>query len=382
METQINTSRRNFLKFTATALTALSVTNFASTAIAKEFNNHKIDLRNLPSDPYKTVKDSKLVQGAWDYLLHEINALENSTLRTKILNIYQETYPTFMNNYQSKDEVAKVYQELLDNGLVDPKVTTAKTLFPPIKGVGVEPQLFMTAPGSGYKSHHAYPGGLVTHTAVNVQITKAILRSYQEVMGYKKDWFIAIAAQLLHDLAKPYVFQWNEDGSCLQEYQIAGTGAHHIFSIAESVTRGIPANVVVAQACAHNHPGSEADEIQVVNWIKAACIIAKRDPIALGLLEKDGKHIPTPHKQAGYIVHLGDHDFVLSSPACQNSVVVLKNVAKNKLKFSDADLNGAKFNYLRNYVGAHYSYMHMHDELSNGNPEEIVYQILKELFNI
>jgi len=77
---------------------------------------------------------------------------------------------------------------------------------------------FRTAPGSGYGSHHPYPGGLVTHTAANVEILKGIDQAYQTVFGYDCDYDVAVAAELLHDLAKPYVFQWQADGSSLKEY--------------------------------------------------------------------------------------------------------------------------------------------------------------------
>ena len=207
----------------------------------------------------------------------------------------------------------------------------------------------------------------MTHTAVNVEITKAVLGAYKNVMDYEYGYDITVAAQLLHDLAKPWVFQWQKDGSCLKEYTVAGTGAHHIFSVAESIYRGMPADEVVAQACAHNHPGSSADEAQVVNWIKAAAILAGVNPVAAGLLGADAKTLPTPHQQAGYIVHLGDHDWVLSVPAAQSSVAMLQRVAKNNYGMSDQDLKGIKFNKFRNYIGAQYSFMHVNQALAVGD---------------
>ena len=57
----------------------------------------------------------------------------------------------------------------------------------------------------------------------------------------------------------------------------------------ESIYRGMPASVVVAQACAHNHPGSEKDAADVERWLQAACILAGKDAVALGLLTAEGK---------------------------------------------------------------------------------------------
>lgn len=65
----------------------------------------------------------------------------------------------------------------------------------------------------------------------------------------------------------------------------------------------------------------------MVGWIKAAALIAGKDPVRSGYLRKDGEGLPAPHKQEGYIVHLGDHDWVLTSPASQKSIAILKKAA-------------------------------------------------------
>ena len=70
------------------------------------------------------------------------------------------------------------------------------------------PQPFYTAPGSGWNSHHIYPGGLVTHTALNVASCKALYDNYADMFGLKLDRDVVLASQLLHDLHKPWVFQW------------------------------------------------------------------------------------------------------------------------------------------------------------------------------
>lgn len=103
----------------------------------------------------------------------------------------------------------------------------------------------MTAPGSGYMSHHPYPGGLATHVSSNLHITAGICRTYKDVFGCHVDYDTAMAGQALHDIEKPFVFQWQKDGSSRKEYTLAGQGAHHVLSIAESMYRGIPSEVVV-----------------------------------------------------------------------------------------------------------------------------------------
>ncbi len=364
MNNKVDSSRRNFLKLSATAAAGVALAGIVRPAFANDVKVKSLALDAIPEDAVACAKSSELVQNAWNYLLNEINALHDVALREKVLGFYSNTVPTFMERYQSNAAVKTVYGELLNAGLVDPSKTPVDKLFPPLKDLGTNPQPFFSAPGSGYGSHHSYPGGLVTHTAVNVEITKQILKTYSSIMDYEYGYDITMAGQLLHDLAKPWVFQWQKDGSCLPEYTIAGTGAHHIFSVAESIYRHMPTDEIVAQACAHDHPGSKADEDQVVNWIKAASILAGVDPIQEGLLNADGTTLPTPHKQAGYIVHLGDHDWVLSVPAAQQAVAMLKQVAAKKYGMSDADLNAIKFNKFRNYIGAQYSFMHVHQAMS------------------
>ncbi len=364
MNNKVDSSRRNFLKLSATAAAGVALAGIVRPAFANDVKVKSLALDAIPEDAVACAKSSELVQNAWNYLLNEINGLHDVALREKVLGFYSNTVPTFMERYQSNAAVKTVYGELLNAGLVDPSKTPVDKLFPPLKDLGTNPQPFFSAPGSGYGSHHSYPGGLVTHTAVNVEITKQILKTYSSIMDYEYGYDITMAGQLLHDLAKPWVFQWQKDGSCLPEYTIAGTGAHHIFSVAESIYRHMPTDEIVAQACAHDHPGSKADEDQVVNWIKAASILAGVDPIQEGLLNADGTTLPTPHKQAGYIVHLGDHDWVLSVPAAQQAVAMLKQVAAKKYGMSDADLNAIKFNKFRNYIGAQYSFMHVHQAMS------------------
>lgn len=64
----------------------------------------------------------------------------------------------------------------------------------------------------------------------------------------------------------------------------------------------------------------------------------KKNPVKYGLLDKSGDKLPTPQHQEGYIVHLGDHDWVLSGIVAKNTVIYLKEIAKTDYNFSDKDL--------------------------------------------
>jgi hypothetical protein len=103
-----------------------------------------------------------------------------------------------------------------------------------------------------------------------------------------------------HDWAKTIVFQWNVDGTEFQELAFGGngktddygavgnskTGAHHILGLAEAMARAMPPRFVIAEACAHSAPVLGA-EYKAVNWIRAAAIIARVDPVDRGYLRID-----------------------------------------------------------------------------------------------
>ncbi|MCC8189582.1 MAG: HD domain-containing protein, partial [Planctomycetes bacterium] len=296
-------------------------------------------------DHHAMVERSPMVQAAWRYLNEEIGKLSDPRLRTLAAAIYGDSTPRLAAMDAGRRH--RVWEQLHQAGFTS---QSEKDFLPPVPTDMASRYPAITAPGSGYGSHHAYPGGLITHVATNVRITAAIVDTYATVYGYAVNRDLAMTAQLLHDLHKPYVFQWQDDGSSRTEQPLAGTGEHHVLSLAELLVRQAPAELVVAQACAHTHPGNEAEEAQVVNWLKAAAIIAGVDPVATGLLASSGTTLPQPRRQEGFICHLGDHDFVLSVPAVQWTLPVMREIAKTDYGLSEADLTGKPFHSLRNMV--------------------------------
>lgn len=374
-------SRRSFFKLGAGAALGMALINFTglgSMALAKGTAPQNLKFKSLPLDKLPDARgaaqSSALVQRSFSYIKSSVNKIQNRELRTKTMNLIEDSRPTFMQMYPTATDVTNVYNRLADAGLVKADKISPEQLFPPTAAfkAGInQPPDFLCAPGSGYSSHHAYPGGLCTHVASNISITEGIVNTYKNIFGYDVDNDIALSGQALHDLAKPWVFQWNKDGSSLPEYPIAGTGAHHILSLAEALYRGMPGEEVAAQACAHNHPGSPKDEEVVVGYLKAAAIIAQKDPVKSEILDKTGDKIPTPHHQEGYIVHLGDHDWVLSVDAAQQMVKALKEIAQKDYNFSDSDLSGAKFNNFRNYIGSQVSFMLLHNLLAQNGMDDL-----------
>lgn len=367
-------SRRKFLQLTAGAAIGAAMLNVPGMTFAAGAKVKAASYNNLP-DAVTLAANSELVQLSYQKIKDAVKTIQDPSLARMTMDIVNNPVPTFMNNYQLPGSKRTVYNKLVAAGLLDSSKTSLENFMPPYNGS--LPQPFYSAPGSGYASHHAYPGGLATHTAANLQISEGIYNTYTGLFNSDISHDIVIAAQALHDLAKPLVFQWNKDQSSLTEYQIAGTGAHHIFSIAEVIYRGFPVEEIVAQACAHTIPTGK-DEQVVAGYLKAAAIIAGKDAVKLGLVNSDNT-IPTPHKQEGYIVSLGDHDFVLSSPACQKSVAILKQIAAKDYGMTKAELEGEHFNRFRNYIGAQYSMMYIDSLASTKNGMERIRQAVKNV---
>jgi hypothetical protein len=272
-------------------------------------------------------------------------------------------------------------------------------VFPPVVGAGSAcpnlPQPFHAAPGSSFGGHHSYPGGLVLHETVNEFIYAGMASAYRRVYGHTGpgglpvvapeereagdkadvaiDQDIVVAAPLLHDWAKTLVFQWNADGTELTEFNFGGngatdnygargdsrTGAHHIIGLAESMARGLSPKLVITQACAHGSPIE--NEYKVVNWLRAAAILAGVDPVGKGYLRPDkAGHLrlpalneladfdlnaPGPTEVSApveYQLHnLSDGDHTQSVPAM---AVVQKLLAQLAPEFGYAPADAARYN--------------------------------------
>lgn len=108
------------------------------------------------------------------------------------------------------------------------------------------------------------------------------------------------------------------------------------------------------------------------NGSQAACILAGKDASSLGLLTADGKLV-APIGAEGFLVHLGDHDWVLSGFAAARCVAYLRDYAKR----SFGTLPEARFNALRNYVGSRVSYMRLYQAIAQGGADALVASVVK-----
>jgi hypothetical protein len=324
---------------------------------------------------------STRVMDVFEAVLEMARALPDAKLRTATLAVLNNPAPTYQLRSKSRADKEAVRQELLAAGLITDQVTV-DGIFPPVADPSTAPQAFWSAPGSTFAGHHAYPGGLATHSWTNASLAKQFVDSYDARYGLVSessaiDASFALAAPLWHDINKVTVFQWNPDGSEFVEQTIADTGGHHPISGAEAIVRGLPADFVVAQLSAHDPPQLGTSLVRLINYVRAAAIIARVDPVKAGLLQAwDDPSAPgglglaqVPPRVEGHINHLSDHDFVFSGDSAIIVLGTLKDLAPDY--GIDPVAQPARFNLLRNTVFSQLTDMRLYGVLQSGGPPAV-----------
>ncbi len=361
---------------------------------------------------------SPLVQSAVDLLVRNAERIEDPQLRAVTLDSFLNPNTCIHHRAHVTDAVkTQIVNTLLAQNLVNPVDAASITggvkagVFPPVINDGSAcptlPMTFKATPGSNFGGHHSYPGGLAVHESFNDQSSINFADTYRGEYGIvgpqnlpiatgisrfadvNINQDVVLAAPIWHDWGKMMVFQWNADGTEFTELNFGGsgvndnfgapgdsrTGGHHIIGIAETMARGLPPLLVITQASAHSAP-TLGNEFKVVNWLRAAAILAQIDPVAKGYLVMDNGRLRLPPlAQLGsgtdlpaagqgnvlveYQIHnLSDADFVNSIPAVTTVQVLLAQVAP---QFGYDANDVSRFNnFFRNVV------------LSNLSPERLM----------
>ena len=327
-----------------------------------------------------------LVRSALGLLRERLNQVHSKPIREAVSELMDEKRACVQHranlDAQSKaDVIAELRRQdlLTDADAARINGNAMAGVFPPVLNEGDAcphmPQAFFSAPGGATAGHHSEPGGLPVHEAFNDISALGLAQGYHMVYGTtgpnglpivaRRPWFsdaarakrsrankktaapfnidndIVLVAPMWHDWAKTIVFQWNSDGSEFSELNFGGngitddygkpgdsrTGAHHILGLAEAMKRGLPADFVVTVASAHSVP-TLSNEYKLVNWLRAAAIIARIDPAAKGYLQLDAKGL----LRLPAVRHLGDID--LTTPPSTQPNMLIEYVLHN---LSDAD---------------------------------------------
>ncbi|GAC1411822.1 MAG: hypothetical protein NVSMB6_13430 [Burkholderiaceae bacterium] len=352
---------------------------------------------------------SPLVRSAYQLIVHNAYGIRDELLRNQTTDALTNSasciaHRAFMSSAVKESILRRLKSENLvsasDDGTFPGGLSAG--VFPPVVKDGQAcptlPQPFFAAPGSSFGGHHSQPGGLAVHEALNDLSSLSLRDNYQSVYGtvgkdglpvvrqsaqarvrerdegddrnrrghdgtdaeLRIDRDLMLAAPLWHDWAKTIVFQWNIDGTEFRELSLGGngtsdnygapgdskTGAHHIIGLAETMKRGLSPEFVITQASAHSAP-SLGNEYKVVNWLRAAAIMAQVDPVARGYLAYDRQQrlrLPAVRRLAEtdlnsatptqtnllveYVLHnLSDADFTFTGPAMQDVELILKRLA-------------------------------------------------------
>ena len=261
---------------------------------------------------------SPLVHATFARVQELARGIRDEPLRASIMAFLRDPNPTYARRSPSPESRAAIRDALARAGFVKPDAPVAG-IFPPgtEPGVAVGVQPFWSTPGSAEGSHHAYPGGLGVHEYFNASIAAQYADTYDRHYfdGRRTvDRDAVVGAALYHDIMKAVVFQWHDDGTLFGELTIAGTGAHHILSGAEAIAHGRTPQFVTTLLSAHAAP-SLGDEAHVVDWCRAAAIVAGVDPVAFGLVVRDGAGYglaANPPPLEAFVSYLSDHDYVIS----------------------------------------------------------------------
>lgn len=354
--------RRDFLKTAAgaaAAFAAASILPKQGSAAPRDIETTAIKFSEMQKlSPTEMAKRSPLREYGYNWLMDKANGLQDQTVKKIVLEGLKAPKPLILQKCPDKASQEACRKALLAAGYIKEE-NTIDQIFPEVK----TKLNFWDAAGAGWGGHHAYPCGLITHVATDLQTGLSLIENYEQFFGYSMNRELLTEAVLLHDLTKPWILQWTPDHKCLPEIKIAGTGCHHIQQVADCMYRGLRPDVVVAVAVSHDHAGWPSEEKKPVGYIKAAAIIAGKDPIKEGYLAPDGETLPLPRRPESFLVHLGDHDFVLTSGISSWTQEYLKKVALSDYGLTKADLDSSKFYNLRNYVYSQASDMHLYQIL-------------------
>jgi len=252
----------------------------------------------------------------WEALKREAEAISNEEWRRAALSILE--VPTLGVLAARAAEEAEIVDRLVAEGLLgDDRPGVLLPILP------ASP--FVAAAGGTWNGHHAYPGGLVYHTLVNVRLGLGMAEVYSDVYGVPVESDVVRVAAIWHDVAKTVTIPWQVDGTLGEEGKIAGTGAHHAIGVAEALYRGFPSEVVVAIASAHGPPAG--DDLQsVLDVLRAATIIAGTDPRNAGLTAAGDALRDRPPIEA-FINHLCDQDYVFTRYSLETVTELLDEAA-------------------------------------------------------
>lgn len=317
----------------------------------------------ISMSPEDMARASRFVSGAYNELLQTAASLEDPGYRRLMTECIVDPKVTFLELYPTDQDRRRLFDEMVRLGFFN-SADDPDYVWP--RG-HMNPQTYLTAPSSHNDFYNAHPGGLAVTVAYNIRMAEAYTRNYRQMYGVPVNRDLPVAALLVHEYPKVWLYQWQGDGSWLEEPRTVYDDtwhAHCIYVTAELMHRRFDARIVMAMAAAHQLSALEAstDERTVVthwrglervaHFIKAAAVMAQVDPVDYGLLEnRGGSTVLAPQPAEQWVTHLADMNWPYAMGAAHLfTYPLLQEIARSDLGMAEPDLTRRPFNQLKNYV--------------------------------
>ena len=313
--------------------------------------------------PEEMARASRFVSGIYNELLQTAASLEDEGYRRLMTECITSPKVTFLEMYPTEGDRKRMFDEMVRLGFFHPD-DNPDHVWP----AGHDrPQTYLTAPSSHNDFYNAHPGGLAVTVAYNIRMADAYTQNYRQMYGIPANRELPVASLLVHEYPKVWLYQWQDDGTWLEEPRtVYGDTwhAHCIYATAELMYRRFDSRIVMAMAAAHQLSFLEASmngRDVIANWrglervahfIKAAAVLAQVDPVDYGLLEaRNGEMVLAPQPAEQWITHLADMNWPYAMGGAHLSTYpMLKQIAASDYGFSEKDLAGRPFNQLKNYI--------------------------------
>ncbi|MBL8581491.1 MAG: hypothetical protein JNL61_04580 [Rhizobiaceae bacterium] len=313
--------------------------------------------------PEEMARASRLVSGTYNELLQTAASLEDDGYRRLMTECIARPTVTFLEMYPTDQDRRRLFDEMVKLGFFN-AADDPDHVFP--RG-HLKPQSYLTAPSSHNDFYNAFPGGLALTVAFNIRMADAYTQNYRQTYGLPVNRDLAVAALLVHEYPKVWLYQWQKDGSWLEEPRTVYDDtwhAHCIYVTAELMHRRFDSRIVMAMAAAHQLSALEASMDgrnvvakwrgleRVAHFIKAAAVLAQVDPVDYGLLEhRNGDLVLAPQPAEQWVTHLADMNWPYAMGGAHlYTHELLKQTAADDLGLAGPDLDGLPFNQLKNYV--------------------------------
>ncbi|MEQ9491376.1 MAG: hypothetical protein RIM72_20545 [Alphaproteobacteria bacterium] len=317
----------------------------------------------IAMSPEDMARASRFVMGTYNELVQTAASLEDPAYRELMTECITRPKVGFLEMYKTDEDRRKMFDEMVKLGFFNAE-DDPDHVWP---GGHMNPQTYLTAPSSHNDFYNAHPGGLAVTVAYNIRMADAYTENYRQMYGVPINRDLPVASLLVHEYPKVWLYQWQKDGTWLEEPRTVYDDtwhAHCIYVTAELMYRRYDSRIVMAMAAAHQMSMLDASmdgRAVVANWIgldrvahfiKAAAVMAQVDPVDYGLLErKGGDMVLAPQPAEQWVTHLADMNWPYAMGGAQlYTWPLLKTVAENDLGIKGDDLDGRPFNQLKNYV--------------------------------